>query len=157
MWDGRAADFFCFGETGWGDQYAYYLPSLRMSPESEVYLLDYMSMTPVRIAESFASFLAAEFLYQAETPDDPMIVEARKTFGDLKDDDHLIYTPSRRLGTAEEIENVDVMGARAAMMINGDMAIQCDALPEGSRVTAVDVHVDEHNRPRLRLQWLPPE
>ena len=155
-WEGRAAEFLCFGDTGWGDQYAYYLPSLRMSAEPEVYLLDFISMEPIRIADSFTSFFAGEFLRRAESPDDPMTVAARETFGDLRDADHLVYTPSLRLGTAVRIENVDVMDARVAMMINGDMATQCDALPEGARVTAVDLETDEHGRLRLRLRWLPP-
>jgi hypothetical protein len=54
-WSGRVSPFLCFGETGWGDQYAYDIDALRRGDE-RVLLLDAFEMTPDEIAGSFEEF-----------------------------------------------------------------------------------------------------
>lgn len=151
-WESRCSDYFCFGETAWGDQYAYSIPAL-MSGESQVYFLDCLSMTPTPIASTFAEFLENEFIRSANEPYDGMIKKAREELGDLEIGEHLIYVPSPLLGGTEEISNVRKMDARSAMICNGDIASQLDAGPINGNVKAIVPYEDVEGRMRLELTW----
>lgn len=152
-WDGRCSDFWCFGETCWGDQYAYSGASLRAKGNSAVYFLDAYSMTPRIIAPAFREFFEQEFLRVAHAPYDDVTRQAREKFGSLGLSDHLIYVPSLLLGGTEDITHVRVMDARAAMICNGDIAVQVDAAAPGSSVAGVHPYEDGLQRARLRLVW----
>lgn len=151
-WSGRCADYWCFGETAWGDQYAYRISDLG-SGNATVYFLDCLAMTPTAIASDFTEFLQNEFVRCAQSPYDEMVVEARHTLGNLGIEEHLIYLPSPLLGGTEEIANVQKMNARSAMICNGDIAIQLDAGPPGGNVIGVALYEDAEHRARLRLTW----
>src|SRR5262245_34396565 len=51
-WGDRCLPFWCFGETAWGDQYAYAISSLRQGKSAEVYFIEGLAMTPEIIAPS---------------------------------------------------------------------------------------------------------
>jgi hypothetical protein len=57
------------------------------------------------------------------------------------------------LGGAEDIDNVQKMNARAAMICNGDIATQLDAGPPEGAIKALEPYEDEFQRPRIRLFW----
>lgn len=152
-WGSRCSDFWCFAETAWGDQYAYSISSLRAGRGGEVYMLDAMSMTPRTVASSFAEFFDKEFLRSAREPYDDMTRHARARFGPLDADLHLVYVPSLLLGGTKDITQVTRMPARAAMVVNGDLAMQLDAAPPGSAVEALLPHEDEQHRMRMRVIW----
>ncbi len=151
-WNGRCSAYICFGETAWGDQYAYDIEQLREGNEN-VYFLDCLSMTPTLLAPSFSEFMNLEFIPSATEPYDEMITEAHRKFGEIDVSDHLIYTPSLLIGGKEDIENVQKMPARSAMICNGDIAIELDAGPDDSSVVAITQYKDADNRIRLRLVW----
>jgi hypothetical protein len=44
-WGDRCDGWWCFGESSWGDQYAYSLESLRRGKAVSVYFIDAVSMT----------------------------------------------------------------------------------------------------------------
>lgn len=69
-WGDRCSSYWCFGETAWGDQYAYAVESLREGGAPAVYFMDALSMTPEVIAPSFAEFLQKEFVRSAKDPYD---------------------------------------------------------------------------------------
>jgi hypothetical protein len=152
-WGDRCSAYWCFGETAWGDQYAYSTDSLRGTGECAVYLLDAMSMTPQKISSSFADFFEREFVRSAHTPYDEMISLARDKFGPLDIGLHLAYVPSLLLGGTEIIENVTTMNARSAMISNGDIATQLDAGPDEGQVKMLQPYQDTQGRTRLRLVW----
>jgi hypothetical protein len=151
-WESRCSDYWCFAETAWGDQYAYNIPAL-MGGDTQVYLLDCLSMTPTPVASTFSEFLEKEFFRSARDPYDVMIKRAREVLGDLKIGEHLIYMPSPLLGGAEEIAHVQKMDARSAMICNGDIAGQLDAGPADGHVKAVIPYEDGEGRMRLKLAW----
>lgn len=152
-WAGRCSKYWCFGETAWGDQYAYSTESLQNGVASPVYFLDCLSMTPEIIAPSFEEFFAGEFQRSAATPYDTMMLQAREKFGPLEINSHLVYTPSILLGGEEKIDNVTKMDARAAMICNGDIAVQLDAGPSNREVKSVRPYEDDLHRMRLELVW----
>lgn len=150
-WAGRADNYWCFGETAWGDQFAYNLSELKRGVE-DIFFLDALSMTPKLIAASFAEFWNDEFLRSAKQPYDLMTIAAHKAMGSLRPDLHLAYVPSPLLGGEEKIENVLTMPAAVAMVCNGDIAVQLDGRPRG-KVRAVERYEDDANRSRIRLLW----
>lgn len=149
-WAGRCSGYWCFGETAWGDQYAYRLGN---EPDGTVYFLDALSMSPTTVAPSFGDFLETEFLRCALAPYDGMTTRARQRFGPLEAREHLVYSPSILLGGEERIEFVQKMDARAAMIANGDIAVQLDTGPLDAQVKGVRPVHDEQGRARLRLEW----
>lgn len=151
-WESRCSDYLCFGETAWGDQYAYSIPAL-ISGEPQVYFLDCLSMTPIIVASTFSEFFEKEFIRSAKNPYDVMIKEARQVLGDLEIGEHLIYAPSPLLGGVEEISNVQKMDAQSAMICNGDIARQLDAGPADRNVKAIISYEDGDGRTRLELTW----
>jgi hypothetical protein len=152
-WGGRCDNYWCFGETAWGDQYAYAINRMLNHGSDEVFLLDALSMTARPAFPSFKDFFEKEFMRQAETPYDVTIRQAHAKFGSLENDLHLIYSPSILLGGSDDIEHAQIQNARAAMICNGDIAIQIDAAPPGRSVTGVQSYEDEDHRMRLRLLW----
>lgn len=153
-WADRCSAYWCFGETAWGDQYAYSLKERHEGEDANVYLLDALSMTPQIVASSFVGFLRDEFLPSARDPYDDLLKQARQRFGSLDVTSHLMYVPSVLLGGAEDINNVQIMNARSAMICNGDVAIQLDSAPSHMGVKGVQSYVDELHRTRLRLVWM---
>lgn len=151
-WEGRCSGYWCFGETAWGDQYAYSLDSIHKR-ETPVYFLDALSMGEEKIADSFAEFFENELLRNARHPYDNMIRLVKEKFGNLDSNSHLVYVPSVLLGGEEDVNNVQLMSARAAMICNGDIAIQLDEGPPDRPVSGVQPYEDEQHRTRLRLIW----
>jgi len=152
-WERKCSEYWSFGETAWGDQYAYALESLRGGMAYQVYLLDALSMTPQVVASSFAEFLEKELARSAEDPFDAMMKQARQKLGPLEVSSHLVYVPSVLLGGPEDINHVQKMNARSAMICNGDIATQLDAGPTDKAVKGVQTYEDEFHRMRLRLAW----
>jgi SMI1 / KNR4 family (SUKH-1) len=154
-WDDRCSPFWCFGETGWGDQYAYNVEDLKAGRVGPVYLLEGLALTPEIIAHSFIDFLFREVVRSAVQPYHTMTRLAQQRFGPLPISSHVIYSPSPLLGSPDIIDNVQVMDAVAAMIIQGDIATQIDNAPAGKRVSSVEPYQDEQSRMRLRLIWEP--
>jgi hypothetical protein len=121
--------------------------------EKKVYFMDALSMTPQEVASSFLEFLEKEFLRSARDPYDTMMKQARQKLGPLEPASHVVYVPSLLLGGAEDINRVQKMDARSAMICNGDIAVQIDAGPHGRAVKAVEPYDDELRRTRLRVVW----
>jgi hypothetical protein len=152
-WGDRCSPYWCFAETGWGDQYAYGLKDLQGGGNGPVYFLDALSMTPQPVASSFAEFWDKEFVRSAKAPYDSMLEQARQKLGPLALTSHLVYIPSVLLGGTEDINHVQSMNARAAMICNGDIALQLDAGPATGAVKVVEPYQDDLGRTRLRLVW----
>jgi len=151
-WDDRCSQYWCFGETAWGDQYAYRSEDLQDGRDA-VYFLDALSMSPQRLSDNCGEFFEREFVRCAKLPYDEVIVKAYRRFGQLELSSHLIYIPSPLLGGSEDIAHVQKMNARAGMICNGDIATQLDRGPEGGEVQGIHTYTDEHGRLRLRLTW----
>ena len=118
-WEGRADGWWCFGETAWGDQYAYATGGDPLDPDGTVYRLDACRLDAEPVAGTFAEFLAGEFARNAREPRDEMTVAARRRFGDIDPAHQLVYVPSLLAGGEEDLANVVVLGAREAMTLSG--------------------------------------
>ena len=143
--------FVCFGETAWGDQYAYRVEELRAGGES-VYFLDAFEMEPEVIAKTFEEFVEGELARYSAEPYDKLVVAAYHRFGDLGWSDHITYIPSLLLGGEERAENIHRLNGRASMIINGDLWSELSSAP-GGEVKGVETFIDEHGRMRTRVVW----
>ena len=152
-WGTRCSNFWCFGETAWGDQYAYSLEAIQRARDIKVHLLESSSMAPRIWASSFSEFLEKEFLRCAKVPYDSMTRLARQKFGVIETDYHLAYIPSLLLGGSEDINNVVKLDARASMICNGDLAKELEGAPGEKILKEVQTYEDDLHRSRLRLVW----
>lgn len=86
-WEGRADGWLCFGETGWGDQYAY----RGEAGGGTVFRLDAFSMEPEPIASGFAEWVRRVLLPNAQRPRDELTVTARERLGRLPLAEHVTF------------------------------------------------------------------
>ncbi|MGE0792115.1 MAG: SMI1/KNR4 family protein [Sandaracinaceae bacterium] len=152
-WPAFLGEFFCFGETAWGDQYAYRLDDLRSNSNPPVYELDAIELVPEQLAEDFTDFLGRIFLRCCREPYDSMLVKARRKIGDLLASEHIIYAPSPLITGGHHLEHVTKMPARAAMVVNGDLATQLATELQTRQIARIEQYADEHGRPRLKVHW----
>ena len=154
-WGNRADSFLCFGETAWGDQYAYRLEDLAASSAAPppVYFLESITMRGEVISPTFEGFLETEFLRNACDPYDDILVAARRRLGDLTPGEHILYQPSLLLGGTESPENVQKMPAVAAMVVQGDLCVQLDGQLASRSIRELFTLEDEQGRTRLKVVW----
>jgi hypothetical protein len=151
-WDGRVAPFVVFGETAWGEQYAYRRPGPGPELAPEVYLLESVLLGAELMAGSFEEFLAAHFSQDAVQPNDPYTVAALARLGPVPADRHWVFAPPLALGGPDTIDNVIQMRAVTAMVFAGDLALALEA-HGGAPPTAVVPWVDDQGRDRLRVDY----
>ncbi|ULR43206.1 SMI1/KNR4 family protein [Rhizobium sp. K102] len=149
-WAGRVTPYFCFGETGWGDQFAYDIGQLNAGDPS-VYFIEGLAMQPKKIAADFSEFFASEFLPICRLPYDEMTVAVRRTIGDLLPGEHVAYSPSPIVGGTELIENVVKLASRSAMIIAGDLALGVDALHADASISHLEQYNDADGCMRIKI------
>ncbi len=152
-WPSLAEDFLCFGETGWGDQYAYRLSELESEAAASVYYLDAFSLQTRKLAKNFAAFLESDFLRNAKDPYDEFLVAARRKLGALESSEHITYVPSILVTGEESVEHICKMPARASMIANGDMDRQLSEEAQSRPIAGIMPFVDEQGRMRLEVLW----
>jgi hypothetical protein len=118
-WEGRADGWWCFGETAWGDQYAYAISDDPLSVDRTVYRLDVCHLEPEPIADSFGEFVRGELARNAADPRDETTVTARERIGDVDPNTQIAYLPSLMAGGEEDVANLVTLPARAAMVAAG--------------------------------------
>jgi hypothetical protein len=117
--DGRADGWWFFGETVWGDQYAYATSDDPLAVDRTVYRLDVCHLEPEPIADGFADFLRDELARNAVDPRDEMTIAARERLGDIDPGTQIAYVPSLVTGGEEDVANLVTLPARAAMVAAG--------------------------------------
>ncbi len=155
-WPATYRDFWCFAETAWGDQFAYHGPSLSERGDQTVYRLDAFEILaePEVRYDSFQEFFDVQFLGDAVRPDTDLTIEARRHFGPLPAEMHLMHLHHLAFGGGEKVENVEMMPARMSMLANGDLAMEIAAGPVGGRVKGLAPYVDTEGRLRHRILWV---
>jgi hypothetical protein len=149
-WDDRIEPYFCFGETAWGDQYAY-KRSAGGGLEPEVYELDSYFLSPDPLAATFEDFLRDDFLRNAETPYDSLTLAALERLGPIDPSQHWVLSPSLALGGDELVENTLLLPAVTAMVFAGDLATWIEEADPEATVTAIEPWHDAQGRARLRV------
>lgn len=151
-WRHDLTEYVCFGETAWGDQYAYKYQSL-LEGRSNVVFLEHVSMSQVLVFECFLEFWD-EFMRCSITPYNSMDILARKKYDKILWDQHITYTPSLLIAGEEKIENTMILPARVSMICNGDLERQLADETFDHEISSVESFIDEQGRPRLRVHWM---
>jgi hypothetical protein len=112
-WGGRANGWLCFGETGWGDQYAY----REGEPAGRVFRLDAFSMEAEPVADGFSEFMRTVFLPWSARPRDELTIAVRRRLGRLPLAEHVTLLPPPMDGDLDP-SRVVRMPAAAAMVAN---------------------------------------
>lgn len=152
-WNKPLEEYWFFGETAWGDQYAYRRDELRESSRPKVYFLQGITMNPEVIANDFDTFLEAEFLRNALEPYDSFLVAVRQRLGDLAPLDHIAYVPSLLISGEENVDLVSKLDAVASMVINGDLYNQLADQPQDRPIKELQPFEDADGRMRMRVVW----
>lgn len=152
-WNQILEKFWFFGETAWGDQYAYLREELEQSLDPKIYFLEGITMQPEVIAENFSSFLENEFLRNASQPYDENLITVRKKIGDLKPFEHIVYTPSLLITGEEDVNSVSKLDASSAMIINGDLFNQLAEQHDDRDIKKIETYEDSNGRTRIKVIW----
>lgn len=152
-WNKPLDEFWFFGETAWGDQYAYRRDELRKSAAPRVFFLEGITMNAEPIADDFDDFLEIEFLRNARRPYDSNLVAARHRCGNLEPLEHIAYIPSPLLTGEERVDSVSKMDAVASMIVNGDLSSQLAAQSQGRPIRKLQPYEDSNGRARIRVVW----
>ena len=156
-WRNSCENFLCFGESLWGDQFAFrYDELVENKSEAKVYWLDALVLEPRFLISSFSEFIKQDFMCLAQDPYHEMSVQAFQKFGAMNVDRHLVYSPSLLIGGEEAVENIVQMDAVQAMIVNGDIAFHLIDAQEDGVLEKVEVYMDELSRPRVKLVWRKP-
>ena len=150
-WGNRVDQFLCFGETAFGDQYAFRYEGDVLG--SEVYLLEANFLEPEIAGATFEDFFVNEFVRNAEEPWDPVAVEAVERFGPIEITHNWVYTPSVALGGPDDLSNVMKLDAFTAMTIAGDIVTCIYSAPTEAVLVGVSPWIDERGRSRLRVDF----
>jgi hypothetical protein len=152
-WDDRVDPYLIFGETAWGDQYAYrHVARQELAPE--VHFLEGTLLRSEVIAASFEEFLFNEFIRNAQQPYDVFTVEAVQRRGSVAAGNHWVFAPPIALGGSELIEDVTEIPAVTAMTFAGDIASALRASPAGTSPVHVTPWTDDRGRSRLRVAFV---
>lgn len=150
-WPPYAKEYFCFGETVWGDQYAYRMNSSAELVDSTVYFLDALELFPEPMWNGFEEFLEGEFLRNAIEPYDVQVREVRRRLGAVPLEKHVVRVPSPLITGDESKGDLMMLPAAASMVMNGDLARQLLGPDAPAVVAGVEPYVDTEGRSRLRV------
>lgn len=154
-WPVGLDEFLCFGETVWGDQYAYRLGELRKLEYAPVYFLDALRMGSRQLASGFTEFGEKYLTRNSTRPFDSVLREAHQALGPMPPSTHLVFSPPLLLNGDENPQNLVKMPARQAMILNGDLWSQLSNPPADVAVAGLDVVMDDRGRDRVRVRWTP--
>jgi hypothetical protein len=152
-WPRSLEDYMAFGQTGWGDQYAYRIPDLQRGIETVHHLDHFLMETAANpVAETFEQFMA-DFADRAHRPDE-RVREARRQIGDLEPGNLAVFSPSPFLVGLERATHMMKMHARGAMVTSGDMMAQLGELANETRkVDRIETFQDDRGRQRIHVRW----
>lgn len=152
-WHEVAKPYFCFGSTGWGDQYAYKYSEMSATNNPPVYKLSGVDFEAQMEWKTFGEFWERELVRNAIAPYDIQTVAVRALRGDLEPRENIIHQPSLLLGGQEDPENTQKMPSQLAMTINGDLYSQLAGETFDRIVRCVEPYMDSRNRFRLKVVW----
>lgn len=152
-WNKPLNEFWFFGETAWGDQYAYRRDELRQTSTPRVFFLEGITMNAEVIADDFGTFLESEFLLNALQPYDANLVAVRHRLGDLEPHEHIAYIPSPLISGQEIVDSVSKLDAVASMIVNGDLFSQLAEQAQDRSIQEVQPYEDSNGRMRMRVVW----
>lgn len=151
-WNSSITQFLCFGETAWGDQYAYKFEELSQG-DSTVYFLDAVTMKAEPIASSFTDFLDTELVRNAQHPYDNYLIAVKERIGPIEPKLQITYSPSLLIVGEEDPDSVQTLLATDNMIFNGDLFRQLGEVESTRAVERVEMINDNEGRNRIEIHF----
>lgn len=178
-WRERATKYFCFGQSAWGDQYAYAFDDLQGRESAPIYTLSIFDMTRQGSAAGNLTDFLDRVMRMHANPD-WWAKQQRMAYPVVPLGKHLVYCPPFQFlppSGRYDINNVMLMDAIPAMICAGDMAREVEEAGEivaigsyrkyegeeldlrrlkrdGIKIArSFEVYEDDRGRTRLRIVW----
>lgn len=148
VWRDYASDYYFFGMSAIGDQFAYRLKDGNIQSH-QVYYLDGITMDVIEIYDSFEAFFEREFVLKAQGGMESIFVSARERFGNLDLSTSCIYSPSLMIVNDPSVENLMLLPTKDVMTINGDLLVQLSDSEES--ITKLEQYLDALGRARVKV------
>lgn len=148
-WQNLPPDYWFFGGTAVGDQYAY---QQAKGLPAQVVKLDCFEMSVAATWRTFADFWTQEVAESIEHPSDALLAQVRDRIGPIDAGESIVFTPPPLIAGRTIIDGARRVSSRLAMIINGDIATQMQTLPEGAIIKRLSDYIDELGRARVRIE-----
>lgn len=148
VWRDYVSDYYFFGMSAIGDQFAYRLKDGNIQSH-QVYYLDGITMDVIEIYDSFEAFFEREFVLKAQGGMESIFVSARERFGNLDLSRSCIYSPSLMIVNDPSVENLMLLPTKDVMTINGDLFVQLSDSEES--ITKLEQYLDASGRARVKV------
>lgn len=146
----QVEQFLCFGETAWGDQFAYRIEDLRAGGTPPVYELATGTMEIRYAAESFAEFIHVGLLLHLNDPDEYTRL-AWQRHDDIRVDQQIAWIPPGLIGGQELDHETMLLPAAEHMVLLGDLHTQIFSATPGALIEGFEVAEDEDGRQRAKV------
>lgn len=150
-WRKDLSEYLCFGETAWGDQYAYKIGEVN-PPHDKVYVLDGVSMSIIHVFNSLNDFFT-DFIRCSTSAYHGMDIQARDKYKYIHWDNHVAYVPSLLISNEDNITNTMIMPARDNLIINGDLERQLADESMSRHIKMIEQYIDERGLSRIQVIW----
>lgn len=145
------AEYLCFGETAFGDQYAYRVDEMTRE-HAPVYMLGAETMESRQIADDFDDFVEGYLLIDHEDPGE-WVTAAMNKFGTVDPSMQVALIPPPIVQDTENPEYV-LMPARTHLIALGDLYTQIVFRNKANRsVSGLEQYTDAAGRPRIRVRF----
>ena len=148
VWRDYVSDYYFFGMSAIGDQFAYRFKDGNIQSH-QVYYLDGITMDVIEIYDSFEAFFEREFVLKAQGGMESIFVSARERFGNLDLSTSCIYSPSLMMVNDPSVENLMLLPTKDVMTINGDLLVQLSDSEES--ITKLEQYLDASGRARVKV------
>jgi len=148
IWEDYVSNYYFFGMSAIGDQFAYGLKDGKIQ-SNQVYYLDGITMDIIDVYDSFEAFFEREFVQRSQGGMESILVSARERFGNLDLSTSCIYSPSLMLVDNPSVENLMLMPTQDVMTLNGDLFVQLSDSEES--ISKLEHYLDELGRARVKV------
>jgi len=145
----KAEGLWFFAENAHGGQYAYEYDENGSLRERVVYVDQ--NMTPAWTLPNFEVFVQNAVVKHATKPTDPLFEPTLRRLGTIPPNKHVVPVPHPCLGGDLASENVMLIDARTAMIMNADLWAEINRVGDVDQHSRAETYVDEKGRTRFRI------
>ena len=150
-WPSHCDGFWFFAEQADGAQYAYEIHGDGNVGDRVVYF-DPITMTPRWTLPSFDVFVENTVIKLAAQPLKPYFALAVKRFGFVPPSKHIVPVPHVTLGGEFAGDNLMLVEARVAMIMNADLWAEINRVGNTDGDSRIETYLDAKGRNRFRIR-----
>lgn len=148
-WPDRCAGFWFFAETAHGSQFAYEFDENGALRDRVVSIGQFM--VPAWTLADFQEFIENAVLRHPDTPSDPLFEPTLRRLGSIPPNKHVVPVPHPCLGGDWASEDVMLIDARTAMIMNADLWAEINRFGDVEQHSRMETYIDQKGRTRFRI------